>query len=396
MAGPGGPLAAIADTAAGTVSIVDLTSQTVVNTIDAGPGPQGLAMFPVQAPKAGLSTVSSSGAVPFAATFDGTKSTDRDGAIVSYTFTFGDGTSVTSPVPIVTHTYTTVGKFIASLVVTDDDGAPSAAVLTSVEVEPNKSPKAALKASETTGKAPFLVTFDASRSKDSDGTIASYTFTFGDGSSVTTSNPVVSHTYVLAGKYTAGVVTTDNAGGASSPATAGVEAIANKPPTAAFRARPSAGTAPLPVTFTDQSKDSDDQASCAGSDGAPARLNRITVRASSPDLRRTECGAPRSNMGRIDKPGRSVVSSSPGDARERILHGALDRHRHATIESRSDRRPRRCIDYRVDSTFNRDLPRTASLIAGKWRFERRFTAQRRLDAEARTLLWKLSELTHDR
>ena len=49
-------------------------------------------------------------------TFDGTKSSDRDGAIVSYTFTFGDGTSATSPVPIVTHTYTAVGS-IASLVV---------------------------------------------------------------------------------------------------------------------------------------------------------------------------------------------------------------------------------------------------------------------------------------
>ena len=259
MAGPNGPQAAIADTAAGTVSIVDLTSQTVVKTIDAGPGPQGLVMFPVNAPKARLSVMSNSGAAPFAATFDGTKSADRDGVIVSYTFTFGDGTSVTSPVPIVTHTYTTVGKFIASLVVTDDDGAPSVAVLTSVQVEPNKPPKAALKASETTGKAPFLVTFDASRSSDSDGTIASYTFTFGDGSSVTTSNPVVSHTYVSAGKYTAGVVSTDNAGAASSPATAGVEAKANKPPTAAFRAQPSAGTAPLIVTFTDQSKDSDGQ-----------------------------------------------------------------------------------------------------------------------------------------
>ena len=45
-----------------------------------------------------------------------------------------------------------------------------------------------------------------------------------------------------------------------SPATAGVEAKANEPPTAAFRAKPSTGTAPLSVTFTDQSKDSDGQA----------------------------------------------------------------------------------------------------------------------------------------
>jgi uncharacterized membrane protein len=52
-------------------------------------------------------------------------------------------------------------------------------------------------------------------------------------------------------------VATDNAGAASNPATAGVEAIANKPPIAAFRSQPSAGSAPLTVTFTDQSKDSD-------------------------------------------------------------------------------------------------------------------------------------------
>jgi PKD repeat protein len=257
MAGPGGPQAAIADTAAGTVSIVDLTSLTVVKTIDAGPGPQGLAILPVKPPKASLSAVPSSGAVPLSVTFDGTKSADVDGAIVSYTFTFGDGTSVTGPDPIVTHTYTEVGTFTASLVVTDDDSASSAVDLASVQAAVNKPPKAALKASATTGKAPFLVTFDASRSSDSDGTIASYTFAFGDGSSVATSNPVVTHTYVSAGKYTAGVEATDNSGAASSPVTVGVEAKANQPPTAAFRAQPSAGTVPLTVTFTDQSQDSD-------------------------------------------------------------------------------------------------------------------------------------------
>ena len=64
----------------------------------------------------------------------------------------------------------------------------------------------------------------------------------------------------------AAVVTTDNAGGASSPATVGVEARPNKPQTAAFRSRPSAGTAPLTVTFTDQSKDSDGQVVAAGWD----------------------------------------------------------------------------------------------------------------------------------
>ena len=162
MAGAGHPLAAIADTAAGRW-IVDLTSQTVVHTIDAEPGPQGLAMLPHRRRRPASRRCRAAGRFHLRRPSTDT-STNRDGAIVSYTFTFGDGTSVTSPVPIVTP-YTTVGKFIASLVVTDDDGAPSAAVLTSVEVKTNKPPKAALKASETTGKAPFLVTFDASRSK---------------------------------------------------------------------------------------------------------------------------------------------------------------------------------------------------------------------------------------
>ena len=75
MAGPDGPQAVIADTAAGTVSVVDLASRTVVRTIAAGPGPQGVAMLPVKAPKATLSVAPTSGSVPLVVTFDGTRST---------------------------------------------------------------------------------------------------------------------------------------------------------------------------------------------------------------------------------------------------------------------------------------------------------------------------------
>ena len=62
-----------------------------------------------------------------------------------------------------------------------------------------------------------------------------------------------------AGKYTARVPATDNSGGPSNQVTTGVEAIANTAPDRRLWAQPSAGTAPLPVTFTDQSKDSDGQ-----------------------------------------------------------------------------------------------------------------------------------------
>ena len=44
------------------------------------------------------------------------------------------------------------------------------------------------------------------------GTIVSYQWTFGDGTSSTTSTPTTSHTYAKAGSYTASVTETDSAG----------------------------------------------------------------------------------------------------------------------------------------------------------------------------------------
>ena len=56
-------------------------------------------------------------------TFDASESYDADGAIVSYEWNFGDGT--TSSGRVVTHAYSTVGDYTVSLTVTDDDGALS-------------------------------------------------------------------------------------------------------------------------------------------------------------------------------------------------------------------------------------------------------------------------------
>ena len=53
-------------------------------------------------------------------TFDGSYSLDRDGEIVSYIWTFGDGYSSTEVT--VTHTYTKRGSYTVTLIVTDDDG----------------------------------------------------------------------------------------------------------------------------------------------------------------------------------------------------------------------------------------------------------------------------------
>jgi len=74
----------------------------------------------------------------------------------------------------------------------------------------NKSPRARFTASPTSGEAPLNVSFNASASSDSDGSITSYVWTFGDGGS--SSGATAAHTYTSAGTYTARLIVTDNDG----------------------------------------------------------------------------------------------------------------------------------------------------------------------------------------
>lgn len=67
-----------------------------------------------------------SGSLPLAVALDGSLSSDPDGAIASYVWSFGDGSpSVTGMTT--SHTYATAGIFMAVLTVTDDKGATSTA-----------------------------------------------------------------------------------------------------------------------------------------------------------------------------------------------------------------------------------------------------------------------------
>src|SRR6266704_2154397 len=83
---------------------------------------------------------------------------------------------------------------------------------------PNNPPIAVLTASPSSGRPPLTVNFDGSGSYDPDtapppDTIASYTFTFGDGSpAVTQSTPTISHRYQHAGTYAARLTVTDSRG----------------------------------------------------------------------------------------------------------------------------------------------------------------------------------------
>src|SRR5437868_13554828 len=81
----------------------------------------------------------------------------------------------------------------------------------------NRLPVASLSASPTQGTAPLTVSFDGSASTDPDGSVVSYTFSFGDGSAdVIQSSPTIQHVYNNAADYFATLTVKDNSGGTSS------------------------------------------------------------------------------------------------------------------------------------------------------------------------------------
>ncbi|MFG2819957.1 S8 family serine peptidase [Kitasatospora sp. NPDC048365] len=135
------------------------------------------------------------------------------GTGLSYRWDFGDGTTGTGATP--THTYAAYGTYTPVLTVTDSSGRTSGNRVTFRLLEPghNDRPVASLSGFCTVNGNCSL---DASKSFDPDGTVASYSWNFGDGTTGTGAQ--VSHTFpnTVSGKYTATVTVTDNQGGTGS------------------------------------------------------------------------------------------------------------------------------------------------------------------------------------
>jgi len=88
--------------------------------------PTGIALTPDQSPVAAFTPPSATVGIP--APFDGSASTDADGTIASYTWTFEDGRDATGISAV--HTFLTAGTFNAKLTVVDDEGCGGAQVFT--------------------------------------------------------------------------------------------------------------------------------------------------------------------------------------------------------------------------------------------------------------------------
>ncbi len=242
--GDGSPtVSGSSSTATHTYTSVGNDTVTVTATDSAGATSQATAAVSVASgPTAALALGPPSGKAPLQVTADATGSTAGTSPISSYTFSFGDGSAAvtqSAPTPKPTHTYTAGGTYTVTVKVTDSAGQSS----TATAQELVGQPVAALTATPT--GAPLTVSANASGSTDPIG-ISSYTFSFGDGTTVGPQGASsAAHTYTASGTYTVTVTIADGAGATS---TASSTVTLTTPPTASLTVTPASGTAPLQVT----------------------------------------------------------------------------------------------------------------------------------------------------
>jgi PKD repeat protein len=131
----------------------------------------------------------------------------ENGVLISYNPSAYYSTSVEGPHTLTLRVYDSRGDFGEDQV-----------IVTAKPASENEPPTAVANATPTSGSAPLSVAFSSAGSVDNDGSIVSYQWDFGDGSSGSGANP--SHQYHSTGNYTATLVVTDNTGDSDSASVA--------------------------------------------------------------------------------------------------------------------------------------------------------------------------------
>jgi PKD repeat protein len=169
-------------------------------TVSSGNPPDAQFSFSPSNPKTGDAVI-----------FNAEGSSDGDGHIVRYDWSFGDGATATGET--VSHVYTSANSFRVTLTVTDNDGNKDTREQT-VTVGENQPPTALFVISPTSGKVGDTINFNASQSSDPDSDTLSYQWDFGDGN--TGAGVTTSHTYTSAGTYSVVLTVTDDSGNTAS------------------------------------------------------------------------------------------------------------------------------------------------------------------------------------
>ncbi|MFC2079735.1 PKD domain-containing protein, partial [Candidatus Bipolaricaulota bacterium] len=188
---------------------------------------QQVAIVVTDSPPIAQASVSNENPLPGTAViFSATGSYDLQGEIVSYQWDFGDGKTGTGQTS--QHTYTQGGYYVCTLMVTDESGATTRTNL-GINVLPGQSnsggsstcgdikPLAIITSKyfscTSNGKVGDNITLDGVASRPAVGSIVSYHWEFGDGS--TGSGPTVSHVYSTPYTYIITLTIVDEGGGTS-------------------------------------------------------------------------------------------------------------------------------------------------------------------------------------
>lgn len=206
--------------------------QNLINVIGSGP------------PVAAFSATPTAGIAPLTVQF-----TDlSEGAISSWSWTFGDGGTSSQQNP--SHTYKVEGLFTVKLTVSGSEGASTETKTNLIFVQSIGTPQADFKATPQTGTAPLTVRFtDLSEPVD---LIDSWLWDFGDGATSRDQNP--SHNYRRDGFFSVRLTVSNSAGADSEAKTNLINILPVSAPQANFAASPTAGLSPLAVQFTDLSE----------------------------------------------------------------------------------------------------------------------------------------------
>jgi hypothetical protein len=128
-----------------------------------------------------------------------------------------------------------------------------------VAMTPDQPPSATFTVASAPAGQP--TSFDASPSQPGSTPITSYAWDFGDGSTATTTNPTIAHTYGLSGTYQASVAETDAAGTSTTPVYTGQQMLRNGGPSAQVSKSVIVTSAPAPaVSVSASTLDFGDQA----------------------------------------------------------------------------------------------------------------------------------------
>ncbi|WP_238695676.1 PKD domain-containing protein [Microbacterium sp. HSID17254] len=143
------------------------------------------------------------------ATFDASTSVPPGSATISdYRWDFGDGSTGTGKTP--SHTYAKPGTYAVTLTITDSQSLMGSVTKPVVVQGANALPTASF----TLSASGLTVSTDASASTDADGSVRSYRWDWGDGT--TGEGASATHTYATAGTRTVTPTVTDDVGGSAT------------------------------------------------------------------------------------------------------------------------------------------------------------------------------------